>query len=174
MSALQNTARHPSATGGEHNPSTIVLVAVANVAQPEEGVGIVKRFSGQDLIDLFHEVDRPDSNKAIVGVQLAIPPELNGTSRWIAEAIVDIARVRLFSADAQGVDTYAYRLATNAVYRDSVKVEPSDIFEWRSLYELSRANGVDDLELAAHQTWLSTVITRMLNAVNLSVEATES
>lgn len=174
MSALQNSVRHPSTTCDEHIPSTIVLVAVANVAQPEEGVGIIKRFSGQDLIDLFHEVDRPDSNRSIVGVQLAIPPELNGTARWIAEAIVDFARVRLFSADAQGVDTYAYRLATNAVYRDSAKVEPSDIFEWRSLYELSRVDGVSDPELAVHQTWLSSVITRMVNAVNLSVEATES
>lgn len=29
---------------------------------------IVKRLSGQDLIDLFHEMDRPESGKAIVGV----------------------------------------------------------------------------------------------------------
>ncbi|MFJ2362195.1 hypothetical protein ACIPIN_00490 [Pseudomonas sp. NPDC087697] len=174
MSALQNNARQPSTTSGEHSPSTIVLVAVANVAQPEEGVGIVKRFSGQDLIDLFHEMDRPDSDKAIVGVQLAISPELNGTSRWIAEAVIDFARVKLFSADAPGVDTYAYRLASNAVFRDSAKVEPSDILEWRSLYEVSSADGGDDPELVAHQTWLSTVITRMVNAVNLSEKAVES
>jgi len=119
-------------------------------------------------------MDRPDSDKAIAGVQLAIPPELNGTSRWIAEAVIDFARVKLFSADAPGVDTYAYRLASNAVFRDSAKVEPSDILEWRSLYEVSSADGVDAPELVAHQTWLSTVLTRMVNTVNLPEEVVES
>ncbi|WP_433735267.1 hypothetical protein [Pseudomonas putida] len=173
MPALQNCARQPSVTSDELGHSTMVLVAVANVAQPEEGVGIVKRFSGQDLVDLFHEMDRPDSDKAIVGVQLAIPPELNGTSRWIAQAVVDFARVKLFSAGPPGVDTYAYRLASNTVFRDSAKIEPSDIVEWRSLYEVSSADGADDPELVAHQTWLSTVITRIVNAVNLPAEAVE-
>lgn len=174
MSALQNSARQAAMARDEHKASTMVLVAVANVAQPEEGVGIVKRFSGQDLIDLFHEVDRPDSDKAIVGVQLAIPPGLNGTSRWIAEAVIDFARVKLFSAGTQGVDTYAYRLASRTVFTDSAKVEPSDILEWRSLYEVSSADGTDDHELVAHQAWLSTVITRLVNAVNLSEEAVAS
>jgi hypothetical protein len=64
MPALQNSARQSSVTRDEHDPSTMLLVAVANVAQPEEGVGIVNRFSGQDLVDLFDEMDRPDSDKA--------------------------------------------------------------------------------------------------------------
>ncbi|MNR05408.1 hypothetical protein D3C85_1214390 [compost metagenome] len=151
-----------------------MLVAVANVTQPEQGVAIVKRLSGQDLIDLFHEVDRPGSGKAIVGVQLAIPPELNGTSRWIAEAVTDFARVKLQSVGAPGVDTYAYRLASNTVFRDSAKIEPSDILEWRSLYEMSNADGVDDAEVIAHQAWLSIVITRLVNAVNLPESAEEA
>ncbi|MNR48090.1 hypothetical protein D3C85_1672830 [compost metagenome] len=87
--------------------------------------------------------------------------------------MVDFARVKLFSAGPPGVDTYAYRLASNTVFRDSAKVEPSDIVEWRSLYEVSSADGADDPELVAHQTWLSTVITRIVNAVNLSAEAVE-
>jgi hypothetical protein len=104
------------------------------------------RFSGQDLIDLFYETDRPDSGKAIVGVQLAIPPELNGTSRWIAEAVTDFARVKLQRVGAPELDTYAYRLASNAVFRDNAKIEPLDILLWRSLYDISNADGIDDAE----------------------------
>jgi hypothetical protein len=43
----------------------MLIVAVANVAQPEQDIEIVKRFSGQQLIDLFNEMDRPDSDKAV-------------------------------------------------------------------------------------------------------------
>lgn len=158
----------------ERDASAIVLVAIANVAKPEEGVGIVKRFSGQDLIDLFHEMDGPDSDEAIVGVQLAIPPGMNGTSHWIAEAVVDFARVKLLGAGAFGVDTFAYRLASEGVFTNSAKIYPSDIVEWRSLYEISSANGTDDdHELIAHQEWLSTVITRIVNAANLPEEAVD-
>jgi hypothetical protein len=174
MPAAQSSSRQSVVTRDEQGPSTILLVAVANVAQPEKGVGIVKCSSGQDLVDHFHELDRPDSDKAIVGVQLAIPPELNGSSRWIAEAVIDFARVRLSSAGSPGVDTYGYRLASKAVFRDNAKIEPSDILEWRSLYELSSTGDADAPEVDAHQTWLSTVITRMVNAVNLPAEAGES
>jgi hypothetical protein len=145
----------------------LLLIAVTNKARPEQGVGIVKRFSGQELIDLFHELDRPDSDQAIVGLQLAIPPQLNGSPRWIAEAVVDFARAKIRTANDPCVDTYAYRLASKAFYRDNVKVDSADILDWRSLYGVTHTDGVNDTELAAQQTWLSTVITRMVNVVNL-------
>ncbi|MNV36015.1 hypothetical protein D3C71_1274780 [compost metagenome] len=170
MPALQISARQLSATSNEHSPSTMLMVAVANVAQPEQGIEIVKRFSGQHLIDLFNEMDRPDSDKAIVGVLLAIPPILNGSPRWIAENVLNVGRVELRLADDTCLDTYAYRLASKAVFRDNAKVDPADILGWRSLYETSNADGDDDPELVAHQTWLSIVITRMVNAVNLPDE----
>ena len=166
MAALQLSARQLSATNNEHSPSTMLIVAVANVAQPEQGVEIIKRISGQNLVDLFNEMDRPDAEKAIVGVLLAIPPALNGSARWIAENVFDFARVKL-KGRAAFLDTYAYRLASKAVFRDNAKVEPADILDWRSLYETSNARGNVDPELDAHQTWLSIVITRMVNAVNL-------
>lgn len=170
MPALQISARQVSATSNERSPSTMLMVAVANVTQPEQGIEIVKRFSGQHLIDLFNELDRPDSEKAIVGVLLAIPPKLNGSSRWIAENVLDFGRVKLRFADGACLDTYAYRLASKAVFRDNAKVDPADILSWRSLYETSNADGDVDPELVAHQTWLSVVITQMVNAVNLPDE----
>lgn len=170
MPALQISARQLSATSHEQSPSTMLMVAVANVAQPEQGIEIVKRFSGQHLIDLFNEMDRPDSDKAIVGVLLAIPPKLNGSPRWIAENVFDFGRVELRLADDACSDTYAYRLASKAVFRDNAKVDPADILGWRSLYKTSNADGDVDPELVAHQTWLSIVITRMVNAVNLPDE----
>ena len=167
MAALQLSARQLSATNNEHSPSTMLIVAVANVAQPEQGVEIIKRISGQNLIDLFNEMDRPDAETAIVGVLFAIPPALNGSARWTAENVVDFARVKLKGRGEAFMDTYAYRLASKAVFRDNAKVEPADILDWRSLYETSNARGEVDAELVAHQTWLSIVITRMVNAVNL-------
>ncbi|WP_244192384.1 hypothetical protein [Pseudomonas rhodesiae] len=128
---------------------------------------IIKRTSGQNLIDLFNEMDRPNSDKAIVGVLLAVPPEFNGSQRWVAESVFDFGRVELKIADDACLDTYAYRLASKAVFRDNARVDPTDILSWRSLYEASNANGEVDPELLAHQTWLSLVITRMVNAVNL-------
>lgn len=173
MPALQISARQLTATSHEHCPSTMLIVAVANVAQPEQDIQIVKRFSGQHLIDLFNEMDRPDSDKAVVGVLLAIPPKLNGSPLWIAENVFDFGRVELRLADDTRLDTYAYRLASTAIFRDNAKVDPADILSWRSLYETSNADGNVDPELVAHQTWLSIVITRMVNAVNLPDEADE-
>lgn len=170
MSALQFNIHQLSATTKGHSPSTMLVVAVANVVQPEQGIEIVSRLSGQDLIDLFNEIDRPDSATAIVGVLLAIPPKLNGTPRWIAENVFDFGRVEVRFGDDACLDTYAYRLASNAVYRDNAKVEAADILSWRSLYGTSNAEGEVDPELVAHQTWLSVVITRILNAVNLPSE----
>lgn len=170
MSALQISTHQLFAAGDENSPSTMLMVAVANVAQPEQGIQIVKRLSGQDLIDFFNEIDRPDSDKAIVGVLLAIPPKLNGSPRWIAENVFNFGRVQLRCDDDACVDTYAYRLSSNGVFRDNAKVDPADILSWRSLYETSNADGDVDPELVAHQTWLSVVITRIVNAVNLPDE----
>lgn len=167
MAGIQMSARQLSATRNERSPSTMLIVAVANVSQPERGVEIIKRISGQNLIDLFNEMDRPNSDKAIVGVLLAVPPEFNGSQRWVAESVFDFGRVELRIADGACLDTYAYRLASNVVFRDNARVNPADILSWRSLYETSNANGEVDPELSAHQTWLSLVITRMVNAVNL-------
>ena len=175
MPALHMSARQLSETSNEHNPSTMLIVAVANIAQPEQGVEITKCIYGQNLIDLFNDTDRPDSEKAIVGVLLAVPPALNGSAQWIAENVFDFGRVKLKGSGEGCLDTYAYRLASKAVFRDSAKVDPADILDWRSLYETSNARGDFDAELVAHQTWLSIVITRMVNAVNLpdDVEAPE-
>jgi hypothetical protein len=151
--------------------SFMLIVAVANVAQPEQGIEMEKCLSGQKLVDLFNEIDRPDSDKAIVGVLLAIPPKLNGSPRWVAENVFDFARVKLKGRGDASLDTYAYRLASQAVFRDNAKVDPEDILNWRSLYETSNAGGNVDSELVAHQTWLSIVITRLVNAVNLPDEA---
>ncbi|MFP3848005.1 hypothetical protein [Pseudomonas sp. W5-01] len=169
------SARELSATWNGRRPSTMLIVAVANVSQPEQGVEIIKRISGQNLIDLVNELDRPDSDKAIVGVLLAVPPEFNDSERWIAENVFDFGRVELSIADGPCLDTYAYRLASKAVFRDNARVDPADILGWRSLYKTPNADGDVDPELVAHQGWLSIIITQMLNAVNLpdAEDATE-
>ncbi|MCF5393027.1 hypothetical protein GIV99_28520, partial [Pseudomonas syringae] len=64
----------------------MLIVAVATISLPEQGVEIIKRLSGQNLFDLFNELDRPDSDKAIVGVLLAVPPEFNDSQRWTVES----------------------------------------------------------------------------------------
>ena len=131
--SLQISPHHLSAWIEEHSPSTMLMVAMANVGLPED-MEIVRRFSGQDLINLFNEMDRPGSDKAIVGVLLAIPPKLNGSPQWIAENVSDFGRVKLRFADGTCLDTYAYRLASKAIFRDNVNVHPADIQSWRSLY----------------------------------------
>lgn len=174
MLALKISARQLTATGNEDSPSTMLMVAVANVAQAEQCIKIVNCFSGEKLIDLFNEIDRPDSKKAIVGVLLAIPPKLNGSPHWIAENVYDFARVKFKGRGEVFLDTYAYRLASQAVFRDNAQVDPADILDWRSLYETSTAGGNVDSEFVDYQTWLSIVITRLLNSVNLADEAEAS
>jgi hypothetical protein len=152
----------------------MLIVAVLNVEEPEQSVEMLKRFSGQALADLFNELDRPDAKKAIVGVQFAIPPQLNGSKRWTVEPVLDFARARL-RTQADGVlDTYAYRLASDAVFIDNAPVNLTGILEWRSLYEAFNAEGANAPQLIAHQTWLTTVITKMVNAVNLPDEADDA
>ncbi len=153
-----------------HLPSTMLIVAVLNLRDPDQSVDMVKRFSGQALADFFNELDRPDAEKAIVGVQFAIPPQLNGSKRWTVEAVIDFARARLRNHGDEVLDTYAYRLASDAVFTDNASVELTDILEWRTLYGASNGEEACDPQLMAHQTWLSIVITRMVNAVNLPDE----
>ncbi|SOP99518.1 hypothetical protein CFBP2118_02536 [Pseudomonas syringae pv. syringae] len=167
MAGVQMSAHQLSAARSERSSSTMLIVAVATISLPEQGVEIIKRLSGQNLFDLFNELDRPDSDKAIVGVLLAVPPEFNDSQRWTVESVFDFGRVELRTEDDACLDTYAYRLASKAVFRDNARVDPADILGWRSLYETPNANGDVDPELVAHQTWLAIVISRMVNAVNL-------
>ncbi|WP_234451996.1 MULTISPECIES: hypothetical protein [unclassified Pseudomonas] len=151
-------------------PSTMLIVAVLNLNEPDQTVEMVKCSSGQALADLFNELDRPYAEQAIVGVQLAIPPQLNGSKRWTVEAVLDFARARSRSHGDEALDIYAYRLASDALFTDNALVELTDVLEWRTLYGASNGEGACDSQLMAHQAWLSIVITTMVNAVNLPDE----
>jgi len=159
-----------AAASDSHLPSTMLIVAVLNLREPDQTVEMVKRFSGQALADLFNELDRPGVEQAIVGVQFAIPPQLNGSKRWTVEAVSDFARARLRNHGDEVLDTYAYRLASDALFTDNALVELADVLEWRTLYAVSNGEGACDPQLMAHQTWLSIVVTAMVNAVNLPDE----
>ncbi|MBV4483822.1 hypothetical protein KVH01_28660 [Pseudomonas sp. SWRI124] len=148
----------------------MVLVAVATLIHPERGVEIVKRLSGQNLVELFIELDHPSSEKGVVGILLAVPPQLNGSHRWVAETVVDFAQVKLRTPVDSRVDTFAYRLASKEVFTDNEKIDPEDVLDWRSLYEFCMPDGTETVELLSHQTWLSVVVARLVNAVNSSKE----
>ena len=81
MTSLRIGSRQVASTSNADSASTMVLVAVTNVIYPERGVEIVKRLSGQNLVELFLELDHPDSEKDVVGIVLAVPPQLNGSPR---------------------------------------------------------------------------------------------
>ncbi|WP_256594804.1 hypothetical protein [Pseudomonas sp. OV226] len=166
MTSLQITSRQVAAHRNADSFSTMILVAVANVIHPERGTEIVKRLSGQNLVELFLELDHPDSEKDLVGILLAVPPQLNGSPQWVAETVVDFAQVKLRTPVEPCVDTFAYRLASNEVFRDNEKIDPADVLCWRSLYEVCTPDGPEAVELLAHQTWLSVVVARLVNAVN--------
>jgi len=159
-----------AAASDSHLPSTMLIVAVLNLREPDQTVEMVKCFSGQALADLFNELDRPYVEQAIVGVQLAISPQLNSSKRWSVEAVSDFARARVRSHGDEVLDIYAYRLASDALFTDNASVELADVLEWRTLYGASNGEGVCDSQLMAHQAWLSIVITTMVNAVNLPNE----
>lgn len=166
MTSMQIGSRQVAATSNADSSSTMVFVAVANVIHPERGVEIVKRLSGQNLVEFFLELDHPDSEKDVVGIVLAVPPRLNGSPQWVAETVVDFAQVKLRTPDDPCLDTFVYRLASKDVFRDNEKVDPADVLEWRSLYEVFTPDGPEGAQLLAHQTWLSVVIGRLVNAVN--------
>lgn len=166
MTSLRIGSRQVASTSNADSASTMVLVAVTNVIYPERGVEIVKRLSGQNLVELFLELDHPDSEKDVVGIVLAVPPQLNGSPRWEAETVVDFARVKLRAPDGPCLDTFAYRLASEDVFSDDEKVDPADVLDWNSLYEVCTPDGPEGAELLAHQTWLSVVVARLVNAVN--------
>ncbi|WP_460153040.1 hypothetical protein [Pseudomonas sp. S2_B07] len=166
MTSLQTRSRQIAKTSNVDSSSTMVLVAVANVIHPELGVEIVKRQSGQNLVELFLELDHPDSEKGVVGMVLAVPPQLNGSLQWVAETVVDFALVKLRTPDRPCLETFAYRLASKDVFTDNEKVDPADVLDWHSLYEVCTPDGPEAEELLAHQTWLSIVVGRLVNAVN--------
>jgi len=86
--------------------------------------------------------------------------------QWVSETVVGFAQVKLRTPDDPCLDTFAYRLASKDVFTDNEKVDPADVLDWRSLYEVCMNDGPEAGELRAHQTWLSIVIGRLVNAVN--------
>jgi hypothetical protein len=173
MTSLQISSRQVAAHSTADSFSTMVLVAVATVIHPERGVEIVKRLSGQHLVELFVELDHPDSVKGVVGILLAVPPQLNGSRQWVAETVVDFAQVKLRTPVDPCVDTFAYRLASREVFRDNEKIDSADVLDWRSLYEVRTPDGPEAAELLSHQTWLSVVVARLVNAVNSPKETVD-
>ena len=85
--------------------------------------------------------------------------------------MVDFARVKLRAPDGPCLDTFAYRLASEDVFSDDEKVDPADVLDWNSLYEVCTPDGPEGAELLAHQTWLSVVVARLVNAVNSPEES---
>lgn len=84
MAWLQISSRQVAATSDADSASTMVLVAIINVNHPERGVQIVQRLSGQDLVELFTELDHPNSEQDVVGILLGVPPHLNGSPQLLS------------------------------------------------------------------------------------------
>jgi len=163
-----------AAADGSHFPSTMLIIAVLDVGEPEKGVKMVTCSSGQAFADLFNEMDQPGAEQVIAGVQFAIPPQLNGSKQWIVEPVLSFAKARLRIRGDAVLDTYAYRLASDAVFIDNDSVDPTLILEWQPLYEVLNADGSKDPQMTGHQEWLSVVLTRMINALNLQGEAEDA
>lgn len=163
-----------AAADGSHFPSTMLIIAVLDVAEPEKGVKMVTCSSGQALADLFNEIDQSGGDQVIAGVQFAIPPQLNGSKQWIVEPVLSFAKAKLRIRGDAALDTYAYRLDSDAVFIDNDSVDPTLILEWQSLYEVLNEDGSKDPQTTGYLAWLSIVLTRMINALNLQGEAEDA
>lgn len=154
-----------------HTPSTMFVVALLAFSDPKQSVEMASFVSGPAIADLLNEIGRVDAQQGIVGLQFAIPPQLNGSKKWAVAPVHCIARARIKTRGDEILDTFAYRLATDAVFIDNQSIDPAMILEWRSLYDVRDPDGTQDPQSLAYEEWLSVVLTKLVNAVNLPNEA---
>ncbi|WP_339466776.1 hypothetical protein [Pseudomonas sp. EA_65y_Pfl2_P74] len=144
-------------------------VGVLNGIDREADIQIKGFESGTELLKFLDICNRKESNSCIVDVQLALPPWLNTTDRWVAQSLIAIAHGQ-FQVPGRRVRTkYIFQVASGLMYTDDALVFPLNIQECTILYKMGDPPGFGQQpHLEPHQVQISALIESLLNAADAS------
>ncbi|MBM5456452.1 hypothetical protein H8F21_02590 [Pseudomonas sp. P66] len=161
MPSLRVTLQAFSEVLGTTDNSTFLIVCMMDLHGQEEVVEIRVFNTGQSALDFFHEMDRPQSTQVIVGLQLAIAPNLNNTGQWEVEPVLDFKRISAILKGDES-DLYGYETLSGRTFSDNLKIPDEQVISARSIYKASNTEA-EDLELQAYQLWLAKILVQLIN-----------
>lgn len=156
--------------GSVFSSPTMLLAAVITPVAADAEVTIIKCYYGQHLIDLI-DLRKSQGLSAVVALFLLSPPRVNKTERWKVDLIADLGRTQICDRQGARFTTYAYRTTLGLVYIDNALPDPTYIKRWRSVFQLSNINEMDDAQSQDFRRSLALHLEKIANDVLLNVEA---
>ncbi len=142
-----------------------VYVGVLNGLDREADVQIKGFECDTELVRFLDSCNREGSTSCIVDVQLALPPWLNTTERWVAQSLIAIAHGRFQVPGGRARTKYIFQVASGVMYTDDALVFPVNIQECTILYKMGDPPGFGQQpHLEPHQVQISALIVNLLNA----------
>lgn len=107
------------------------------------------------------------STSYIVDVQLALPPWLNTTDRWLAQSVIAIAHGRFQVPGGRIRTEYIFQVASGFMYTHDALVFPLNIQECTILYKVGDPPAFGEQpHLEPHQLQISALIESLLTAAS--------
>lgn len=141
--------------------STFLIICVLDLRGTDDVIEIVVCKTGQCALDFLNRLDRPNAEQAVVGVQLALPPQMTKEAKWMVQPVLDFTRVTL-DVNMHLTDTYAYRVASGKYFSDNKEISAQAIKSVRSIYQASNAESQADPELSAFQFWIAKILRQLI------------
>lgn len=142
--------------------STFLIICVLDLRGADDVIEIVVCKTGQCALDFLNRLDRPNAEHAVVGVQLALPPQMTKEAKWMVHPVLDFTRVTL-DVNTHLTDTYAYRIASGQYFSDNKEISAQAIKSVRSIYQASNAECQADPELSAFQFWIARILRQLID-----------
>ncbi|WP_087500909.1 hypothetical protein [Pseudomonas sp. SID14000] len=145
-----------------NDSSTFLVVCILDLSAQEDVIDVKICPTGQIALDLLNKLDRPNSDAAVVGVQIALPPQLGTEGVWTVEPILEFMRMEVGTASGH-CDIYAYHVASGRFFADNQEIARSSIKSQRSIYQASNVDTDVDPELEAFQAWIAQLLSKLMN-----------
>lgn len=143
-----------------------VYVAVLDELDREACVQIKGFDCSTELVRFLDDRNYDGSPSCIVDVQMALPPWLNATDRWVVQPLIAIAHGRFQAPGGRVRTKYIFQVASGFMYTDDALVFPLNIQECTILYKMGDPPGFGHQpHLEPHQVQISALIERVLNSV---------
>jgi len=142
--------------------STFLIICVLDLRGTDDVIEVVVCKTGQCALDFLNRLDRPNAEQAVVGVQLALPPQMSKEAKWMVQPVLDFTRIT-FDVNMHLTDTYAYRVASGQYFTDDKEISAKAIRSVRSIYQASNAELQADPELSAFQFWIAKILRNLIN-----------
>lgn len=161
MAGLRATLNTFSEVLNGDGRSPFLIACMLDLHAHDEVIEVQAFSKGQSVLDLLYELDKPSATRAVIGLQLAIPPAMTSTERWKVEAVLDLQAATIYRQDIE-LDGYAYRTLSGRLFTDDFELNPMQIKNSRIIYASSNAS-TDDNELEQFQLWLSVVLENLIS-----------